>query len=162
MLLQWYPQSKKILLNLSQKFWNSAFNAQASRINVVVVQARENICTSSGGAQEKGKTVYYQNYRFLSFNPPRMLMYFFAGFFESHPCIMAKLRILVLCFPYFIGNSNTFNLSDACSSLGCSKVSILLTLFNVISHFKNGKWNECFCQVCLCIESNIWSSTSYC
>jgi hypothetical protein len=131
--------------NLSQKFWNLAFNAQASRVNIVVVQARENICSSSGGAQEKGKTVYYQNYSFLSSNPLWMLVYFFAGFFESHPC-MAKLRILVLCFPYFTDNFNTSNLSDACSSLGCSKVSILLTLFNVISHFKNGKWNECFCM----------------
>jgi hypothetical protein len=51
---------------------------------------------------------------------------------------MAKLRILVLCFPYFSDNSNTSNFSDGCSSLGCSKVSILLTLFNVISRFRNG------------------------
>jgi hypothetical protein len=37
-LLQWYSQSKKILLNLSMKCWNSAFNAQSSRIIIVVVQ----------------------------------------------------------------------------------------------------------------------------
>jgi hypothetical protein len=84
-LFQWYPQSKKILLNLSLKFWNSAFNAQASRVIDVVVRARENICSRSGGAQEKGKTVYYQNYRFLSFNSPWMLMYYFAGFFWISP-----------------------------------------------------------------------------
>ncbi len=37
-LFQWYPQSKKILLNLSMKCWNSAFNAQGSRVIIVVVQ----------------------------------------------------------------------------------------------------------------------------
>jgi hypothetical protein len=30
-LFQWYPQSKEILLNLSMKCWNSAFNAQGSK-----------------------------------------------------------------------------------------------------------------------------------
>jgi len=37
-LSQWYPQSKEILLNLSMKCWNSAFNAQGSRVIIVVVQ----------------------------------------------------------------------------------------------------------------------------
>jgi len=37
-LFQWYPQSEKILLNLSMKCWNSAFNAQGSRVIIVVVQ----------------------------------------------------------------------------------------------------------------------------
>ncbi len=37
-LFQWYPQSKKFLLNLSMKCWNSAFNAQGSRVIIVVVQ----------------------------------------------------------------------------------------------------------------------------
>jgi hypothetical protein len=39
------------------KCWNPAFNAQDSRIIIVVVQVgtSENICSSSGGAQEKGK-----------------------------------------------------------------------------------------------------------
>ncbi len=37
-LFQWYPQSKKLLLNLSMKCWNSAFNAQGSRVIIVVVQ----------------------------------------------------------------------------------------------------------------------------
>jgi hypothetical protein len=70
------------------KFWNSAFNAQASRVNVVVVQARENICSKSGGAQKKGKTVYVlPKLSFCEFQtPPRqMLVYFFAGFFLISP-----------------------------------------------------------------------------
>ncbi len=37
-LFQWYPQSKEILLNLSMKCWNSVFNAQGSRVIIVVVQ----------------------------------------------------------------------------------------------------------------------------
>jgi hypothetical protein len=35
---QWHPQSKEILLNLSMKCWNSTFNAQGSRVIIVVVQ----------------------------------------------------------------------------------------------------------------------------
>jgi hypothetical protein len=37
-LFQWYPQSKEILWNLGMKCWNSAFNAQGSRVVIVVVQ----------------------------------------------------------------------------------------------------------------------------
>ncbi len=37
-LFQWYPQSREILLNLSMKCWDSAFNAQGS---IVVVQVGE-------------------------------------------------------------------------------------------------------------------------
>jgi len=37
-LFQCCPQSKEFLLNLSMKCWNSAFNAQGSRVIIVVVQ----------------------------------------------------------------------------------------------------------------------------
>jgi hypothetical protein len=37
-LFQWYLQREKILLNLSMKCWNSAFNAQGWRVITVVVQ----------------------------------------------------------------------------------------------------------------------------
>jgi hypothetical protein len=37
-LFQWYPQSNEILLNLSMKCWNSTFNAQGSRVIIVVVE----------------------------------------------------------------------------------------------------------------------------
>ncbi len=39
------------------KCWNSAFNAQGSRLIIVVVHvgAVKVYCSSSGGAQEKGK-----------------------------------------------------------------------------------------------------------
>ncbi len=62
-LFQWYLQSKEILLK------NSAFNAQASETNYnyssCTGRSSENICSSSGGAQEKGKigwnSIYHQN-----------------------------------------------------------------------------------------------------
>jgi hypothetical protein len=37
-LFEWYPQREKIWLNLNMKCWNSAFNAQGSRVIIVVVQ----------------------------------------------------------------------------------------------------------------------------
>jgi len=54
------------------KCWNSTFNAQDSRLNIVIVELGSEkiyvaayICSSSGGAQEKGRTgwnlVYHQN-----------------------------------------------------------------------------------------------------
>jgi hypothetical protein len=39
-LFRWYRQSKENLLNLGMKCWNSAFNAQGSRLIIVVVQVR--------------------------------------------------------------------------------------------------------------------------
>jgi len=36
-LFQWYSQSKEILFNFSMKCWNLAFNAQGSRVIIVVV-----------------------------------------------------------------------------------------------------------------------------
>jgi len=38
LLCQWYRQSKNIKINLSMKCWNSAFNAQGSRVIIVVVR----------------------------------------------------------------------------------------------------------------------------
>jgi len=38
-LFQWYLQRKEIWSNLGMKCWNSSFNAQGSRVIIVVVQA---------------------------------------------------------------------------------------------------------------------------
>jgi len=56
-LLQWYLQSNEVLLNLSMKCWNSAFDAQGSRLIIVVVQigAVENIYVAAVEALEKKK-----------------------------------------------------------------------------------------------------------
>ncbi len=58
-LFQWYQQSNEIILNLSKRCWNLAFNGQYSRVpnyNSCRGRSSENICSSSGGAQEEGKT----------------------------------------------------------------------------------------------------------
>ncbi len=39
-IFQCYPQSKENLSNLGMKCWNSAFNAEGSRVIIVVVQVR--------------------------------------------------------------------------------------------------------------------------
>jgi hypothetical protein len=54
---RWYLQKKEILLNLKMKCWNSAFDAQGSRLIIVVVQigAVKIYVASSGGAHEKRK-----------------------------------------------------------------------------------------------------------
>jgi hypothetical protein len=45
-------------------------------------------------------------YGFWVSSPPSMLMYFFAGLFESEPTLcMTELRVLVLGLSYFTDNS---------------------------------------------------------
>ncbi len=86
------PQSKKILLNLRMKCWNSVrnaasqhLNAQGSRVIIVAVKvgAVKIYVTTVEALREKRKTRWnsgnHQN--FLSFNPPWMPMYFFCMFF---------------------------------------------------------------------------------
>ncbi len=75
----------------------------------------ENICSSSIGAQEKGKTgwnsVYHQNWWFFKFQPPSNAnVLFFGGFFVNLTLCMTKLRVLVLCLSYFADNSIAWNL----------------------------------------------------
>ncbi len=91
-LFQWYPESNEILLNLSMKRWNSAFNAQGLIVIVVVVHdmSSENICSCSGGAQEKWKTgwnsVYHKKWWWFSEYQktplPTRWLYSFAGYFN--------------------------------------------------------------------------------
>jgi hypothetical protein len=50
-LFQCYLQSKQILSNLGMKCWNSAFNAQGSRVIKIVC-----LCSSSAGALTKKET----------------------------------------------------------------------------------------------------------
>jgi len=58
-LFQWYPQSKENLLDLGMKCSNSAFNAQSSRVILIVVQVgavKMYVAASSAGAKKKGNT----------------------------------------------------------------------------------------------------------
>ncbi len=78
------------------------------------VRSSENICSSSGGAHEKGKTgwnsVYHQSWWFSEFHPPLNANVLFWPLFcrlkKNLILCMTKLRILVLCFPHFTNNSN--------------------------------------------------------
>ncbi len=57
-LFEWGRQSKKLLLNLGMKCWNSTFNHVESFKNNYsspTCRSSENICTSSGGPHGKGK-----------------------------------------------------------------------------------------------------------
>jgi hypothetical protein len=72
----------------------SRWNVESSKIytfwNFHIYSTMINICSSSGGAQAKGKTgwnsVYDQNEWFSEFHPPSNCNVLFSKFFfESHP-----------------------------------------------------------------------------
>ncbi len=114
---------RKSIIKSGYECWNSAFNAQGSRLIIVVVQlgAVKIYVRSSGGAQEKRKervknpmklTIWHKKdgaHFWVSPSLEKGLMYFFAGlfFWESHPvldqtqgswcCVFLTLRISVLC-----------------------------------------------------------------
>ncbi len=79
--------------------------------NSCTSKSNENICSSSGGAQEKGRTgwnsVYHQNWWF-SVSPPLNANVFFCRFFFDRTLCMIKRRVLVLCLFYFVDNSNVW------------------------------------------------------
>jgi len=103
-------KGNEILLNLSIKCWNSAFNAQGSRVIIVVGQeGSENICRTSGGAEEEGKTgwnsVYHQNWWKIQFGSEifcfvkfslsvKRLMPYYAKTGHSRPVIRRLYREL--------------------------------------------------------------------
>ncbi len=100
------------MLQLStKKCWYSAFNAQDSRLIIVVVQLQAvKIYVAALEALRKKERQDETQFTtkidgFLSFIPRWMLMYFFAGFFSNLALCMTKLRVLlVLCFSYFTDN----------------------------------------------------------
>jgi hypothetical protein len=73
------------------KCWNSAFNAQGSRLIIVLVQVGAvKIYVAAVEARRKKERQDETRFTtkidgFLSFTPLWMQRYFFAGFFESHP-----------------------------------------------------------------------------
>jgi hypothetical protein len=94
-LFQWYPQSKDILINLSMKCWYSAFNAQGSRLIIVVVQlGAVTIYVAAVEALRKKErqdenSVCHQNWWFSEFHPPLNANVLFCRcfFLESHNSI---------------------------------------------------------------------------
>jgi len=55
--------------------------------------------------EELTKRKWQDEIQFCELNPHLMLMYFFLQVFKNNltPC-MTKLRVWVLCFPYFMNN----------------------------------------------------------
>jgi len=93
------------------KCWNSAFNAQGSRLIIVVVQlgAVKIYVAALEALRKKGKTgwnsVYDQNWWFSEFHRPLNANVLFCRFSLNLILCMTKLRVLVLCFSYFTDNS---------------------------------------------------------
>jgi hypothetical protein len=97
---------------LSMKCWYSAFNAQDSRLTVVVIQLEAvKIYVAAVEALSKKERQDETQFitkidGFLSFISHWILMDFFACFFFNLTLCMTKLRVLLLCFSYFMDNSN--------------------------------------------------------
>jgi hypothetical protein len=113
-LFQWYLQSNEILLNFSMKCWNSAFHAQGLRVIIVVVLVGAvKIHVAPVKALRKNErqdeTQFTTKISFLSFAPRPPPTFesnvLCCRFFLNLILCMTKLRVLVLCFPYFRDNS---------------------------------------------------------
>jgi hypothetical protein len=82
-----------VLINHSMECWYSAFNAQGSRLIIVVVQlGAVRIYAAAVEALRKKERQDETQFAtkidgFLSFMPRWMLMYFFAGLFWISPCV---------------------------------------------------------------------------
>jgi hypothetical protein len=84
------------MLQLSMKCWNSTFNAQGSRLIVVLIvvlvhlktMKNENICNNYGGVQGRKKkgsnSVYHQNRWFFEFHPLLNANVFFFRFKKNN------------------------------------------------------------------------------
>jgi hypothetical protein len=92
------------------KCWNSAFNAQSSRLIIVVVQLGAVKTYVSAVELLRKKEIQDETQfttkidSFLSFIPRWMLMYFFAGFLLLSPFVWPNSG--VLCLSYFTDSSN--------------------------------------------------------
>jgi hypothetical protein len=93
-LFQWYLQSEDILLNLKMKCWNSAFNAQGSRLIIVVVHVgavKIYVAATVEALRKKERTgwssVYHQYWRETSLSPIYYIC--FEKFSFSVTCLMA-------------------------------------------------------------------------
>jgi len=116
-LFEWGLPSNEILLNLGMNCWNSALNAQGSRVIIVVGQVAEVKIYVTGveGLMEEGvktgwNSVYHQkNWCFSQLPSPLNANVLFCWFFLNLTRFWTKLRVLVLCFPHFTENSNSLS-----------------------------------------------------
>jgi hypothetical protein len=115
------------------------------------VSFSKNICSSSGDSSGKRKdrmkpSLSLKLMVFWGFFPHWMLMYFFGSFFFLNLTLcMTKLRILMLCFSYFTGNS-LFSLMWKFSWIGTIKCAYKFGyLFAVF--WEVGVLKLCFSQI---------------
>jgi hypothetical protein len=175
-VFQWYPQSKEILWNLGMKCWNSAFTAQGLRVIIAgrTGRSRENICKSSGGAQEKRKTgcnsVYNQNWWKNSVWVPVIL--FCKIFIPSHmsDALLSpnwpfsspnRLTLWITLMPKFHSNHCLEAYWCTCSSTyGTRSPTMIVDQYFVwctqkIKDLKNSNFND---QILHGIYKALWSS----
>jgi hypothetical protein len=95
--------------------YHSAFNAQGSRLIIIVVQLGAVKTSVAAVEAEKRKTgwnsVYHQNWWFSEFHPPlNANVLFYRCFLNLNLTLcMTKLRVLVLCFFYFTDRSTIWS-----------------------------------------------------
>jgi len=99
------------MLRLSTKCWNSAFNAQGSRVIIVVVRVGAvKIYVTPVEALRKNERQDETQFTnqidgFLSFTSPLNANVLFCWFSFNLTLCMTKLRVLVLCLYYSTDNS---------------------------------------------------------
>jgi hypothetical protein len=124
-------------------------------------RSSENLCSSSGGSQEKRKTGWNWGTikidGFLSFTPALNANVLFGRFYSNLTLCIAKLRALVLCFPNFTDISiiskiplvkfGVFSVRCCWNSKGCkflfwniSTLKYCIQIFNVRNWLTRHTW----------------------
>jgi hypothetical protein len=110
-----FIKSQYDMLQFSMKCWNSAFNAQGSRLIIVLVQVgamkNENICSNNGKTGKLRKKERQDETQFTTwfseFHPLlNANVLFYRFFFKKFTLCKTKFRVLVFCFSYFMDNSD--------------------------------------------------------
>jgi hypothetical protein len=99
------------MLQLSMECWNSAFNAQGSRLIIVVVQLGA-VKIDAAAVEALRRKERQDETQFSEFHPPLNSNVLFCRFFLNLTLCVTKLRVLMiklgvlmLCFSYFTDNS---------------------------------------------------------
>jgi len=138
---------KTFLLNLSMKCWNLPFNAQGSRVIIVVVQLQTvQIYVVTMKALRKKERQDETQFTtkidgFLSFTPPLNANVLFRKFFLNLTLCMTKLRVLVLCFAYYTDNSivSSLNVNIWYPNAYLIPIGVQLLSFHVHTQCSNWK-----------------------
>ncbi len=84
-LFGWGPQSKEVwFFNLGMKCWNSAFNAQSSRVTIVVVQVGSVKIYAAAAVEARSGQRKERSQNRMKLSLPQKMMHFWV----SPPCIL--------------------------------------------------------------------------